>query len=216
MPTSFWGIAREGYPWILIPLSLGLGAAVLEWRLAALVLILLGFGCACFFRDPERRERWDAADLVSPADGRVIAVRAHSNGPDPGEDIIQIAIFLNLFNVHVNRSPAAGLLRQIEHRPGRFLPADRDEAGLENECNLFRIQSDAGPDVVCRQIAGLVARRVVFYGRMGQRLAAGERIGLMKFSSRMDIYVPADTQVLVREGQRVRANQTRLGVLPHA
>ncbi|WP_027389120.1 phosphatidylserine decarboxylase [Chrysiogenes arsenatis] len=219
MKQPLWGIAREGYSLILIPLALGILASAFGYKVTSTALIATGLFCLFFFRDPERRGSFTAQQIVSPADGKVIAIKRHATHPvgqqapesEKDQEWLQVCIFLNIFNVHVNRSPFAGKIVQYQYRPGRFHAADKDEAALENEHNLVAVQTDFGPLVYFKQIAGLVARRVVFWGKNGDRLEPGMRIGLMKFSSRMDLFLPVDTVLSVKEGDKVVAGKTVLG-----
>lgn len=212
MRKPLYGVAREGYPLILPPIVLGLVLLGLGFTFTPAILLFIGFFCLFFFRDPERRGDFSPSQLVSPADGKVIVVKEHDHGPIEGQRVVQISIFLNIFNVHVNRSPVFGTIVDAQYKPGRFHAADKDIAALENEHTLVTVDVTNGPRICFKQIAGLVARRVVFWGKKGDQLEAGMRIGLMKFSSRMDLFIPADKISLqVQEGQKVRAGITILG-----
>ncbi len=169
--------------------------------LAALALFLM-----YFFRDPERQGPTGAALAVSPADGRVVDIR---NTELQGQAVRRISIFLSPMDVHVNRSPVAGVVRRVEYCPGRFHVASRPEASSENECNTVTVE---GPDgtVVFKQIAGILARRIVFWKKEGDTVDRGERIGLMKFSSRMDVFLDNTWQIVVQAGARVSAGVTVL------
>ncbi|MBM3796359.1 MAG: phosphatidylserine decarboxylase family protein [Acidobacteria bacterium] len=183
--------------------ALAFGAAALAvswltrlWYAAPLVLLALFF--LWFFRDPERTA--PAGDhAVSPADGKVTAVK-------PEGERTRISVFLSPIDVHVNRSPVAGQIVDFEYRPGKFLIASAEEASVVNEQNVVTVKMDDGVSVIFKQIAGLVARRVIFQKKAGDRVAMGERIGLMQFSSRMDILlVPAEWDIVVKPGDRVSA-----------
>ena len=163
-------------------------------------LFVLALFCLYFFRDPERAI--PAGPLaVSPADGKVIAVRAES------PDVNRISIFLNIFDVHVNRAPVAGTIRTVEYRRGSFHVASREKCSTENEQNIVTMQGEGSP-VVFKQIAGLIARRIVFNKKPGDRVATGERVGLIKFGSRMDVLLGPDWEIAVRPGERVRAGSS--------
>jgi phosphatidylserine decarboxylase len=180
---------------------------VFGW-LWALPLFVLAAFCANFFRDPDRVD--PGGDVaVSPADGKVVHVRPQ---PDGG---VRISIFLNLFNVHVNRVPVAGVLRSIEYKPGIFVMAHKETASEENEQNVLVIDPDdaRGGEVVIRQIAGLVARRIVCYKKTGDRVERGERFGMMKFSSRMDVFLGPQWQLTVKEGDHVSGGSSVLARL---
>jgi phosphatidylserine decarboxylase len=204
-------VAPEGWPFILVPLVLAVALAWLgSWKVAALGLLLAGF-MAFFFRDPERTPPTETGAILAPADGRVTEVRDGVRDPFVGP-ARQLSIFLSPLDVHVNRSPIAGEVVSVEHRPGRFLPAYRSEASEANERTTLAIQG-VRMRLVVRQIAGILARRVVCRVRAGDRLQPGERFGIIKFGSRLDVVVPADVRVRVRPGDRVRAGETILGVL---
>lgn len=201
-------MTREGYPWVLTPLLAGLAALLLgAWWLAAVLLLLAAF-MAYFFRDPERAAPRGDGLVVAPADGRVTRVEKLSPA-DPHSPSV-ISIFLSPFDVHINRSPIAGVVGEVTYTRGRFRSATRDEASLTNEQNALTIRGE-GLDVVCKQIAGVLARRIVCWKRPGDRLELGERFGLIKFGSRTDLVLPASVEVLVRPGARVRGGLTVVG-----
>lgn len=155
-----------------------------------------------FFRDPER-EVPSGPVAVSPADGKVMAVKQE-------QDRTRISIFLNIFDVHVNRSPVGGVIAAVDYRKGEFLVASRETASSQNEQNIVTVRMNDGVEIVFKQIAGLIARRIVFTRRIGDTLAAGERIGLMKFGSRMDVLLGTEWLVLVKQGDRVSAGSSIL------
>jgi phosphatidylserine decarboxylase len=181
--------------------ALGLGVAgalaALLHPWAAVPFVLLALFCLNFFRDPER-EIPQGRHAVSPADGKVVAV-APENG------LTRVSIFLSPFDVHVNRTPIGGIIRKVVYRKGLFLVASREEATAQNEQNVVTIEGDDGVTLVFSQIVGIVARRLVFYKKVGDRVAMGERIGLMKFGSRMDVFFGPEWEVTVSRGDRVRA-----------
>jgi phosphatidylserine decarboxylase len=160
-------------------------------------LYLLAAFCLYFFRDPERVVP-NGPVAVSPADGKVVAIRPEAPG------LTRISIFLNIFDVHVNRSPIAGAIRDVTYRRGRFLVASREEASSQNEQNTVTVDG-AGTRVVFKQIAGLIARRIVFHKKPGDAVQAGERVGLIKFGSRVDVLLGPEWEIQVREGERVKA-----------
>lgn len=157
--------------------------------------------CLYFFRDPDRAIP-PGPVAVSPADGKVVAVKPEGEGA-------RVSVFLNIFDVHVNRAPIGGVVRSVEYRPGKFLVASREEASAQNEMNIITIDGD-DTTVVFKQIAGLVARRVVCDKKPGDRVEKGERIGLIKFGSRVDVHFGPEWEVLVREGERVKAGSSIL------
>jgi phosphatidylserine decarboxylase len=174
--------------------------------LAAFCLVVLLF-LIQFFRDPERSPEGGEETIVSPADGTVLAVES---GPEaPPDAARRISIFMSVFNCHVNRSPIAGRLTHYSHSPGRKLAAFDEKASKENEQNRITVQGPRG-SVTFKQIAGALARRIVFYPRPGQELARAQRIGMIKFGSRVDLFVPDECEVLVKRGDKVRAGRTGL------
>lgn len=177
---------------------------------AAPLFVLAAF-CLNFFRDPDR-EVPEGPVAVSPADGKVVHIRPLPNGGK------RISIFLNIFNVHVNRIPVAGVIRSIEYRPGTFVMAHRESASDENEQNTLVVDPDdkRGGEVVVKQIAGLIARRIVCYKKTGDRVAKGERIGMMKFSSRMDVFLGPQWRLVVAEGDHVAGGSSILAHLDDA
>lgn len=195
--------------------TLPAAAAVLTRRPAwALALSVLPVAVAAFFRDPDRRVDTHPAavsEILSPADGRVMHVGEPQPGVAPAGDWLQVAIFLSVFDVHVNRSPVAGEVVGVTYRPGRWLAAYTAESATENESSEITVAVDVdGTEraLVFRQIVGLLARRVVTRVRPGDRIAAGERIGLMKFGSRMDVFMPRDCVIAVAKGDRVVGGET--------
>jgi phosphatidylserine decarboxylase len=201
-------MAKEGIPFIILFLIPALVLAVLGWWIAAIACAALAAFMVFFFRDPERNCPVDDTLIISPADGRVVAVAAVE--PDHKESPTQISIFLSPMDVHINRSPIAGEITDAVYKPGAFHVASRDIASVENEQNVVTVKGRL-VTIQFRQIAGLLARRVVLWKKAGDRVALGERVGLMKFGSRMDVIVPAEVEVLVRKGDRVIAGVTVLG-----
>lgn len=163
---------------------------------------------AYFFRDPRRTSPQDASLVVAPADGRVTRIRKAS--PDDELSPTIVSIFLSPLDVHINRAPIAGTIRDITYAKGRFLMATREESSLVNEQNSLTIEG-ARMTVVCKQIAGVLARRIVCWKRTGDSVELGERFGLIKFSSRTELMLPPEVSVLVREGERVRGGETIIG-----
>jgi phosphatidylserine decarboxylase len=204
-------IDRAGYPFIAAALVPAAGLAVARRYGWATSCALLGGFFAYFFRDPDRVVP-DAPGLVmAPADGRVmIAGPADPSTAPPGE-WLQVAIFLSPLDVHINRAPVGGRITSIDYKPGRFLPAYAEQAG-ENELNEIWIDVD-GTTVVVRQVVGILARRIVCRVEEGQSVARGERIGLMKFGSRMDVFVPKTAALLVAAGERVVAGETAIATI---
>jgi phosphatidylserine decarboxylase len=192
-------IAKDAFVFVIPLLVAIVMLALLRWRVAALIAIVLTLFILFFFRDPERQVPADPLAVVSPADGRVIEIEPATFN---GEPYTRIGIFLSVFNVHINRSPLAGRVTATYYQKGKFDAAFKKSVSAENEQNRLTIAGDLA-NIEVAQIAGLIARRIVCYKRVGDRVAKGERIGLIKFGSRTDCLVPADTEVLVKVGDRV-------------
>jgi phosphatidylserine decarboxylase len=199
-------MVKEGYYFGLPLLLLGASAYFAHWIIVAIVLVCLALFVFSFFRDPERAIPSEPGAIVSPGDGRVVVVTDEDYAGLPGK---RISIFLAVWNVHVNRAPAAGVITKMEYRPGKFLAAMRERASMENEQNVFTLSTDVG-EMVFKQIAGLIARRVVSWKNPGERVARGERVGLVRFGSRVDVWVPRDAEILVRVGQNVKGGSSVL------
>jgi phosphatidylserine decarboxylase len=199
---------KDAIPWVLLPVVAALVLYVFGlWWLAAPLLLLAAF-MAYFFRDPRRAVPTEADAVVSPADGRVTRVEKVSPA-DPRSPTV-VSIFLSPFDVHINRSPIAGEVVNVNYTKGRFMIATRDEASLVNEQNSLTIRGEK-ITVTCKQIAGVLARRIVCWKRAGDTLALGERFGLIKFGSRTDLTLPHEVEVLVEVGARVRGGVTLIG-----
>ena len=203
-------MAKEGIPFITVFLVPGLVFLALGWWIAAGACLLLAAFMAFFFRDPRRDCPVDDRIVVSPADGRVVA--AARVDERVGDSPTQISIFLSPLDVHINRSPIAGEILDVAYKPGAFHVASRDIASIENEQNVVTVRG-VKLTIVFRQIAGVLARRIVLWKKKGDRVAMGERVGLMKFSSRMDVILPAEVDVLVHKGDRVVGGVSVLGRL---
>ena len=170
------------------------------------ILLVLGLFVFYFFRDPERTIPAETEAVVCPADGRVVVVKEETNAGRAGK---RVSIFLAIWNVHVNRSPAAGVITKLEYKPGKFLGAWLEKASLENEQNVFTLASENG-EIELKQIAGWVARRVVSWKKQGDTVARGERIGLVRFGSRVDIWLSEDAEIAVKVGDNVKGGATVL------
>lgn len=202
-------MVRDGILWVLAPILLGLAAWWLTgfWFLAIPFLLLAAF-FAYFFRDPRRAPPDDAGVVVSPADGRV--TRVERLDPSGAQSPTVVSIFLSPFDVHINRAPIAGEVTDVTYTKGKYLIATREEASLVNEQNALTIRGER-VTLVCKQIAGVVARRIVCWKKAGDRVALGERFGLIKFSSRTDLVMPPDVEVVVSVGERVRGGVSIIG-----
>jgi phosphatidylserine decarboxylase len=205
-------IDRAGWPFVLVALVLALIAGWAFGRAWAVPGMVLAAFFLFFFRDPSRTVPSDTGLVVSPADGRVmVAGGPPQPGAPPGNWQV-ISIFLSPMDVHVNRMPVEGRVTRVEYHPGTFLPADRAEAGALNEWTEVWLDR-AGRSIVVRQIVGVLARRIVCRVQTGQQVARGERFGVMKFGSRMDVFLPPDARVRVQVGDRVVGGETPLATL---
>jgi len=211
-------IHKQGRPFIIgaVLAALVLG---LVWEPAFWLLALLTGWLVIFFRDPVRTVPVDPGILVSPADGRVEPVVEVIPPPELGlgeKPLTRISVFMNIFDCHINRAPAAGTVENVAYRPGKFLSADLDKASDDNERNAIVIATAGGARIGVVQIAGLIARRIVCWTQTGAPLEQGERFGMIRFGSRLDVYLPHGSTVLVHPGQRAIAGETVLAWLPGA
>lgn len=197
-------IVKESIPYIVVPLLLAVAAAVLGYWWVAGFLLLVTLFMAFFFRDPKRVPPTDPDVVVSPADGKVTRITSEADSSTV------ISIFLSPLDVHINRSPIRGKIVDVLYSPGKFLMATNEKASLVNEQNALTIQGEK-ITVVCKQIAGILARRIVCWKAKGDSLGLGERFGMIKFSSRTDVLLPANVRVTVKEGDRVRGGTTVIG-----
>ena len=196
------GLSLEGMPFIFLTTVATLTFALIGcWPMAVLLLAVL-FLVLNFFRDPERVVPQNAGAAVSPADGRIIKIEPMSD-PLTGEERTAVCVFMNVFNVHVNRMPVAGRIARISYFGGKFLNASFDKASTDNERNAMLIEDRDGKQWTMVQIAGLIARRIICWGEEGDELARGQRFGLIKFGSRVDLYLPAGYAPAVRIGEKI-------------
>lgn len=201
-------MAKEGLPYIIIFLAPALIFFALQWWVAAGACLLLIAFMIFFFRDPRRESPSDEHLVLSPADGRVVMIAPLDRGVENSPT--QVSIFLSPLNVHINRTPIAGEIIDVVYKPGAFHVASRDIASIENEQNVVTVRGRY-VTIVFRQIAGVVARRVVFWKKKGDRVEMGDKVGLMKFSSRMDVVMPDEVEILVHRGQKVTGGITVIG-----
>jgi len=205
-------IAREGWPFIAIALLVAIGVhAYAGFGWAAFPWLILLF-MVQFFRDPPRNIPQEPDAVLSPADGRIVAVE---KGKDPylQRDALKISVFMNVFNAHSNRSPVDGAVEKTWYFPGRFFNAELSKASAENERAVIHLRTPGGHDVTCVQVAGLVARRILCYAKSGQSMARGERFGFIRFGSRVDVYLPLTALPRVTVGDKVYATETVLAAL---
>lgn len=201
-------IVREGYPFIIVPLVVTAILFFTGYWIIALIFAAITAFMLLFFRDPHRAVVTDADLVVAPADGRVTKI-AKLDPTDPASPTI-VSIFLSVFNVHINRAPVAGKITNITYKKGSFVIATREDASQVNEQNALTIENDR-VRVVCTQIAGVVARRIVCWKRAGDTVALGERFGMIKFSSRTDLVLPANVEITTEIGARVRGGVSIIG-----
>ncbi len=204
-------IAREGWPFLAIGLVVAVLASSysLIWSIPFWIVALFVLQ---FFRDPPREVPGDAKTVVSPADGRIVAVE-NAHDPYLERETVKISVFMNVFNVHSNRAPVDGEVKQIWYNAGSFVNAALDKASTENERNALWIRADAGADVTCVQVAGLIARRILCYAKAGDKLGRGQRYGFIRFGSRVDVYLPQNARVRAALGDKVYASSTVLAIL---
>ena len=203
-------LAREGWPFIALSLALALLASSAGvWSLPFWLIFVF---CLQFFRDPARVIAGGPKSIVAPADGRIVVVE-ETDDPYLKRRALKVSVFMNVFNVHSNRSPIVCTVLRKWYNPGSFLNASLDKASVENERCALHLRTRDGQDVTCVQIAGLIARRILNYVDAGTQLAAGQRYGFIRFGSRVDVYLPLDAQVKVVIGERVSASSSVLAEL---
>jgi len=204
-------IAREGWPFLAISLVLAIAASVwcAVWSIPLWIIALFVLQ---FFRDPAREIPQQANAVLSPADGRVIKVERTQDIYAEREAIL-VSVFMNVFNVHSNRSPVDGAIQKVQYFPGKFINADLDKASLENERNAIILNTTEGETVTFVQVAGLIARRILCYVKAGDTLSRGQRYGFIRFGSRVDVYLPLTANVKVAIGDSVSATSTILAEL---
>ncbi|MDP2798745.1 MAG: phosphatidylserine decarboxylase family protein [Deltaproteobacteria bacterium] len=206
-------VAKEGYPFIFIAALTALLAALLNWVIISVFFWAAGIFILYFFRDPERVVPDDPRAVVSPADGKVILIEKVTDERFLHGQVLKISIFMNIFNVHVNRIPYDGVVKEIRYQAGQFLAADQERASFENENNAVFLEVEDERRMVVVQVAGVLARRIVCWAENGDKVKKGLRFGMIRFGSRLDVYLPLSVQIEVEIDQRVVAGQTVLGYL---
>lgn len=206
-------IAHEGYPFIIFSLVITAFVAFLGISWLFILATLVSFFVIWFFRNPERHFTEEEKVVISPADGKVIKVENVEMNNTIAGKFKKVSIFMNVFNVHVNRAPYNGKIAAVNYHEGKFVSANLDKASSDNERNEVQIQTDEGASIWAVQIAGLIARRIVCWVKAGDAVKKGERFGLIRFGSRVDLYLPEDSRITVKIGEKVRAGETPLGYL---
>ena len=205
-------IAREGWPFLAVAVAVSLATGLfLGWWWSIPFWLATAF-IAQFFRDPARRIPDDPQAVLSPADGRIVEV-SRTSDPWLNRDALKVSVFMNVFNVHSNRSPVDAVVKERWYFPGAFVNAALDKASTHNERNALHLRTPAGQDVTCVQIAGLIARRILCYVGAGAELERGQRFGFIRFGSRVDVYLPLDAQVRAAIGDKVYAAESVLAWL---
>jgi phosphatidylserine decarboxylase len=214
---NVWPVAREGLPFIFLGSAITLLFLAVQFPVPGALFGVLTLFTLYFFRDPSRtpNTRADEKSVLTPADGRVVEVKPTRGFGNPaGEETLKISVFMSLFDVHVNRIPTAGRISKVTYHPGKFLAANLDKASEHNERNIVNLKTHDGHRIAFVQVAGLIARRIACWIEEGDEVEAGQRFGLIRFGSRLDVYLPGDSRITVRSGQKVRAGETILGYLP--
>ena len=210
-----FGIAREGLPFIAISLGLTLIFGLLGWMVFFILFVLISIFVIGFFRDPQRQQNVPVDAILAPADGRIIRIEHLPADQNPlSRPARKISIFMSVFNVHVNRNAVSGRVIQIQYFPGKFLSAHLDKASDGNERNQLTLETPGGQRIVVVQIAGLIARRIVCWVNEGEEVIAGRRFGLIRFGSRLDVYLAEEYRIPVQKGHRTRAGQTIIAYRP--
>jgi len=206
-------IAKEGIPFIIPPGVAAIIAFFAGFVWVAVLLFFLTLFVVWFFRNPERTMPENPLQLISPADGKVIRIEEVSSVDRSDRSFLKISIFMNVFNVHVNRIPYSGQVVSVRYTPGKFLSANLDKASALNERNTVLIRTDDGREIMTVQIAGLIARRIVCWLKEGMKVKKGERFGLIRFGSRVEVFLPLGSTLLVKTGDKVKAGETPIGEL---
>ncbi|MFP4194714.1 MAG: phosphatidylserine decarboxylase family protein [Desulfosalsimonas sp.] len=213
---SAFPIAEPGYPFIAAAGFATLVFALVEIKSLAVAGLAVTFFICWFFRDPDRTTPEESGALISAADGKVVSVRATEQNPFINGRCLQIGVFMNIFNVHVNRIPCRGKITEIRYAPGGFMAASRADASTKNEHNAVIINTRSGFEIAAVQIAGMIARRIICTAARGQEVEAGQRFGMICFGSRVDLYLPENTRAVVSPGDKLRAGTSIIGYLPHS
>ena len=207
-------VAREGLPFILTGGGVTLLFLVFDLQFLAVFTGILSLFTIYFFRDPERKNNDPEKAVLTPADGRILEIQYFKDSDNPlCKPAVKVGVFMSIFSVHVNRVPVSGKISEITYHPGKFISANRDKASTQNEHNRITLETGDGRKIIIVQIAGLIARRIVCWIKEGDEVTSGQRFGLIRFGSKLDIYLPDDTRVIVQSRHKVKAGETILGYL---
>ena len=207
-------VAWEGIPFIIIGIGFTSILLIINWESLAIPLAVLTLLTIYFFRDPERTHVTNEKAVLTPADGKIISIDKLNNVDNHFKDkAIKISIFMSIFNAHINRIPIRGKIAQLSYHPGKFFSANRDKASLCNEHNIVTLETYNRKKIVFVQIAGLIARRISCWVSKGDYVETGQRFGLIRFGSRLEVYLPPDSTLIVEKGEKVKAGQTVIGYL---
>ena len=211
MTENKWPVAKEGLPFIIPAVLLTVFFIAMDWNLLTFLGIFATLFIIFFFRNPKRKIPSLENIILSPADGRIVHVGECEEDRFLKEKAFKISIFMSIFDVHLNRAPASGKVLQRSYLPGRFLVAKREKSSLLNEQNAFILETEDRFKILLIQIAGFVARRIVCYAKAGDTLRRGEIFGMVRFGSRVDLYLPKDVKPIVRVGQHVKGGESIIG-----
>ena len=211
MTQDRWPIAKEGIPFLIPAALLTIFLGWMGWKVLTFLGILFTLFIAFFFRNPKRKIPSLQNVILSPADGRIIHVGECEENRFLKEKALKVSIFMSLFDVHINRAPASGRVLERSYHPGRFLMANVEKSSLLNEQNAFTLETEDRFKILLIQIAGFVARRIVCYAKAGDTLKSGEIFGMIRFGSRIDLYLPLEVKPIVRLGQHVKGGESIIG-----
>jgi len=205
-------IAKEGLFFIIPFLALSVLFLWFGLWILFVLCLIIASKFIFFFRDPARKIPEDENSILSPADGKIVKIQTCDNHPFFSSPVTIVSIFLSIFNVHITRSPISGVVREIEYHPGKFFPAYKDEAGLKNESNSIYINGN-DTNIIVKQIVGIAARRIKCFIKKNQKITRGQKIGLMYFGSRVDVFLPEEIRLNVHLNQKVKAGETEIAYI---
>lgn len=207
-------VAWEGIPFIATSIVFTSIFFIFHWIFLAIPMTVLSLFITYFFRDPQRPQVHDEMAILTPADGKILSIETLNNGDNRCRDkAIKVSIFMSLFNAHINRIPIRGTIADLSYHPGKFFSANRDKALLYNEHNVVTLRTNSKKEIVLVQIAGLIARRISCWIKKGDYVESGQRFGLIRFGSRLEVYLPPDSIITVKKGEKVKAGQTLIGYI---